>query len=75
MDAQDRVAPFETVTPGYTMVNAAVGYRFLLAPVIADVLVLGTNLIDVEARNNASFTKDFAPLTGRDFSLLLHVAF
>lgn len=75
VDAQDRVAPFETTTPGYTMVNAAVGYRFLFAPVIADLLIRGTNLTDVKARNNVSFIKDFAPLPGRDFSLLMHFSF
>ena len=69
VDAQDRVAPFETVTPGYTMLNAAVGYRFFFGPVIADLLVRGTNLTDVEARNNVSFIKDFAPLPGADVSL------
>ncbi len=74
-DAQDQVAPFETVTPGYTMLNAAVGYRFFIGPVIADVLLRGTNLTDQEARNNVSFIKDFAPLPGRDVSLGLRATF
>ncbi len=74
-DTQDQVAPLETVTPGYTMLNAAIGYRFFFGPVITDVLLRGTNLTDVEARNNVSFIKDFAPLPGRDVSLGLRVAF
>ena len=63
-NAQDEVAPFETTTAGYTMLNAAFGYRFFFGPVILDALVRGTNLTDVEARNNISFLKDFAPLPG-----------
>jgi iron complex outermembrane receptor protein len=74
-NAQDEVAPFETTTAGYTMLNAAVGYRFFFGPVILDALVRGTNLTDVEARNNISFLKDFAPLPGRDVSLSLRAAF
>jgi iron complex outermembrane receptor protein len=74
-DAQDQVAPFETTTAGYTMLNAAVGYRFFFGQVILDALVRGTNLTDVEARNNISFLKDFAPLPGRDVSLSLRAAF
>jgi iron complex outermembrane recepter protein len=74
-DEQDQVAPFETVTPGYTFVNAMIGYRFFFGPVIADVLVTGTNLTDQEARNNVSFLKDVAPLPGRNVSLGLRAAF
>jgi iron complex outermembrane receptor protein len=74
-DAQDEVAPFETPTAGYTMLNAAVGYRFFFGPVILDALVRGTNLTDEEARNNISFLKNFAPLPGRDVSLSLRAAF
>ena len=72
---QDRVAPFETVTPGYTFLNAMVGYRFFFGPVIADVLLRGRNLTNQEARNNVSFLKDVAPLPGRDFGMNLRVAF
>ena len=42
---------------------------------IADLLLRGANLTNVEARNNVSFMKDFAPLPGRDVSLGLQVAF
>ena len=74
-NAQDEVAPFETTTAGYTMLNAVFGYRFFFGPVILDVLLRGTNLTDVEARNNISFLKDFAPLPGRDVSVGLRAAF
>ena len=28
VNEQDRVAPFETSTPGYTFLNASIGYKF-----------------------------------------------
>jgi iron complex outermembrane receptor protein len=74
-NAQDEVAPLETTTAGYTMLNAAIGYRFFFGTVILDALLRGSNLTDVEARNNLSFLKDFAPLPGRDVSLSLRAAF
>lgn len=75
VDAQDRVASFETETPGYTMVNAAVGYRLFLGRMILDLLLRGMNLTDEEARNNVSFLKDVAPLPGRDVSFGIRAAF
>ncbi|GBC84349.1 putative TonB-dependent receptor [bacterium HR11] len=73
--AQRRVAPHETTTPGYTMVHAAVGYRFFQGRVVHDVLLRGTNLLDETARNHLSFLKDVAPLPGRSFSLMYRVTF
>jgi iron complex outermembrane receptor protein len=75
VDAQDRVAQFETTTAGYTFLNALIGYRLFFGPVITDVLLRGTNLTNEEARNHVSFLKDVAPLPGRDVSLGLRVAF
>jgi iron complex outermembrane receptor protein len=74
-DAQNRIAPEETSTPGYTLFNAAIGYRLFLGPVIADLLLRGRNLTDEEARNHVSFLKNVAPLPGRDVSAGLRVAF
>jgi iron complex outermembrane receptor protein len=73
---QDRIAPFERPTGGYTMVNASLGYRFFLAGrTILDVLLRGTNLTDEEARNHVSFLKDVAPLPGRDVRLSVRLTF
>jgi iron complex outermembrane receptor protein len=74
-DAQNRVAPEETTTPGYTLLNAAIGYRLFLGPVIADLLLRGRNLTDEEARNHVSFLKNIAPLPGRDVSFGLRATF
>ena len=62
---QDRVAPFETSTPGYTFLNASVGYKFRTGPTYNYVYVKGTNLTDAEARDHLSFLKEVLPLAGR----------
>jgi iron complex outermembrane receptor protein len=72
---QDRVAPFEEATPGYTLLNAAVGFRFFLGGLVHDLVLRGTNLTDEEARSHLSFLKDVAPLPGRDLSLIYRLAF
>jgi iron complex outermembrane receptor protein len=62
---QDRVAPFETSTPGYTFLNATVGYKFQVGPTHNYVYVRGNNLTDAEARDHLSFLKEVLPLAGR----------
>jgi iron complex outermembrane receptor protein len=62
---QDRIAPFETSTPGYTFLNASVGYKFRTGPTYNYVYVKGTNLTDEEARDHLSFLKEVLPLAGR----------
>src|ERR1051326_5906600 len=65
VDAQNRVAPFETTTAGYTFLNASVGYKFRTGPVYNYIYVKGTNLTDEEARDHLSFLKEVLPLAGR----------
>ncbi|HVU24920.1 MAG TPA: TonB-dependent receptor [Opitutus sp.] len=62
---QGRVAPMETTTPGYTMLNADVTCEIPLGRLRYEVFARGTNLTNQEARVHASFLKDFAPLGGR----------
>ena len=63
---QDRVAPFETETEGFALVNLSLTWR----PIKDNkgvALVLGAdNVFDVVGRRHASFTKDFVPLAGRN---------
>lgn len=75
IDDQDRLADNETPTDGYTLVNASVGYRFILGNQLLDVLLRGTNLTDEDARNHVSFLKDTVPLPGRDFGLSVRLWF
>ena len=63
---QNRIAAFETSTPGYTRVDASVRYRWAYAANrSADIYLLGKNLSNRDIRVHTSFLKDFAPLPGR----------
>jgi iron complex outermembrane receptor protein len=72
---QNRIAEFETPTNGYTLFNAAVGYRFIFGNTISDVMLRGNNLTDKLARNHVNPLKDFVPLAGRDISLSYKLTF
>jgi len=72
---QDDVTSFEEPTGGYTMLNAAIGYRFFLADTAHDLILRATNLTDELARNHVSPLKELVPLPGRDISLSYRVAF
>ncbi len=72
---QDRVASYETTTPGYNMVNATAAYDFDLGPTEAQIYVRGTNLLNELAFNHASFISDLAPLRGRNLVLGLRARF
>ena len=73
--AQDRVAPMETPSDAYTLLNGSLGYRLLLGDRVLDLMLTGRNLTDEEARNHTSFLKDFAPLPGRDVMLSARLTF
>ena len=72
---QDRIAAYETTTPGYDMVNATVAYDFDIGGFGNQVFVRGTNLLDETALNHASFISTLAPLRGRNFVVGLRTRF
>jgi iron complex outermembrane receptor protein len=72
---QEDVAAYEEPTAGYTMVNAAIGYRFFLSNTVHDVMLRGTNLTDELARVHTSPLKERAPLPGRDWQVSYRVTF
>ncbi|HZW17041.1 MAG TPA: TonB-dependent receptor [Brevundimonas sp.] len=72
---QDHVAAFETVTPGYEMVNATAAYDFTVGGFGAQAYVRANNLFDELALNHASFLTHAAPLRGRNFVLGLRTVF
>jgi iron complex outermembrane receptor protein len=72
---QDRFAEFETETGGYTLLNAAIGYRFFFGNTVSDVMLRGNNLTDKLARNHVNPLKDFVPLPGRDLSVSYKLTF
>lgn len=73
--AQNRISPFETATPGYTMVNAEVNVRPWGKERPLSFALSANNLFDVDARRHASVLKDYAPLAGRDIRLTARVDF
>jgi len=75
VDAQNRVAPFETSTPGYTFLNASLGYKFRSGPTYNYVYVKGTNLTNEEARDHLSFLKEVLPLAGRGVAVGFRTTF
>lgn len=72
---QDRIADFETVTPGYNMINGTIAHDVTVGDFDGQVFVRGTNLLDIRALNHASFISDLAPLRGRNLSLGVRVRF
>ncbi len=74
-DDQKRIASFETRTEGFTMVNAAVTWRPFGRNQNIALIAAANNIFDVEARRAASFTKDFVPLSGRDFRVTARFSF
>jgi iron complex outermembrane receptor protein len=73
--AQHKIAPNETPTPGYTMVNASFDWHPFSAHPDLTLSLQGNNLFDVDARRAASVLKDYAPLAGRDIRLAARVSF
>jgi iron complex outermembrane receptor protein len=71
----DRLAPFETRTEEYAMLDANVGYRFFVGPTVHDLVLSGKNLTDEEGRVHASYLKELVPLPGRDVRLSYRLAF
>jgi iron complex outermembrane receptor protein len=71
---QNRIAPFETPTDGYTLVNASIAIRPFAANRDLSLTLSANNLFDVDARRHSSFLKDFAPLAGRDLRATVRIA-
>jgi iron complex outermembrane receptor protein len=63
---QKRTSIFETVTPGYTRVDAEVS-RLLAqsARYSVSLFVQGRNLLNADIRLSTSFVKDTVPMPGR----------
>ncbi len=70
-----RNAAFETETAGFTLVNASANWRPFGRNRNISLIASANNLFDVTARRAASFTKDYVPLSGRDFRLTARFSF
>ncbi len=73
--AQNRTAPNETRTPGYTLVNASLDWHPLPEKPELTLSLAANNLFDVVARRHSSLLKDYAPLAGRDIRLSARLGF
>lgn len=72
---QNRIADYETETPGYDIVNATLAYHVDLGTrARTELFVRGTNLTNELAFNHASFIKDASPLRGRNVVFGLRAA-
>ncbi len=74
-DSQNDVAPFETATDGFTLVNASVAWRPFVERPNVTVMVQADNIFDVIGRRHTSFTKDYVPVVGRNFRVSLRTSF
>ncbi len=72
---QNRIAAFESATDAFTLVNLSATWHPLGRERGVSLILSGNNLFDVVARRHASFTKDFAPLAGRDIRLTARASF
>ncbi|TXH94310.1 MAG: TonB-dependent receptor [Rheinheimera sp.] len=72
---QDKIAVDETVTAGYTLVDANVSYDFDLAALDLTAYLKATNLTDKLGFVHSSFVKEDVPLPGRSLALGLTARF
>lgn len=73
---QNRIADFETATPGYGMLNLGVTYSSRFAGGTPwQFYVKGNNLTDRLAYAHTSFIKNAAPLMGRNITVGMKVSF
>lgn len=69
---QDRIATYETTTPGHTQLNAGVSYRPVEKILV---FVNGSNLLGEEIWNHTSFLADVIPEPGRNVTAGLRIDF
>ncbi|OJW64713.1 MAG: TonB-dependent receptor [Sphingomonadales bacterium 63-6] len=74
-DKQDRLAPLETPTDSFAFTNLSLAWHPLTGSDNLTLMLQADNIFDVEGRRHASFTKDFIPLTGRNFRLSMKASF
>ena len=65
VQSQDRVAPNEFPTDGYTMLNASLYYQLTRDRYGLTAFVKGTNLLNEDARNHVSYLVNIAPMGAR----------
>ena len=74
-DKQTNIAPFETATDSYTLVNASLSWRPFDGNDNVTLMLQADNIFDVSGRRHTSFTKEFVPIVGRNFKVSLRTSF
>lgn len=72
---QDRVAPLETPTDSFAFTNLSLAWHPFKGKENLTLMLQADNIFDVEGRRHASFTKDYVPLTGRNFKISARASF
>ena len=72
---QDKVAAFETDTPGYNMLNLSASYNTRIGGTPTQFYLKANNLTNELAYSHTSFIKNAAPLTGRNLTTGVRVTF
>jgi iron complex outermembrane receptor protein len=72
---QERGAPLENTTDGFTLVNASLAWRPGGRNSGTAIILSANNIFDVDARRHASLTREFAPLAGRDVRVSARFSF
>jgi iron complex outermembrane receptor protein len=73
--AQNRVADSEEPSPGYTLIDAHLAYRWDTRDASWEAFLDASNLGDKEARPHTSLLRDYAPLPGRALAFGVRVYF
>lgn len=74
VDKQDRIADFESETPGYNMLNLSLSYSFP-GDSRYSVFLRGSNLLDEEVWSHTSFLASVIPMPGRSLSAGFRMSF
>jgi iron complex outermembrane receptor protein len=74
-DAQNRVAAFEGPVSGFTVVNVSADWHPMGEDGPLTLLLSADNLLDVDGRRAASYTRDFVPIAGRDLRITAKLVF
>ena len=76
VERQTAVAPGESITDGFTLVNADASWSYGLSDSARLTLTaFARNLTDEVARNHTSFVKDQVPLPGRNLGIRVRLDF
>ncbi len=75
VSSQNKVAPEETRTAGYAIVNLHLGVRFVFSGLAHEIKLNVENLTNRTYYDHLSRIKNFAPMPGRNVSLVYHFLF